>query len=121
MVLALGNQGLFQMRSLLAIVVAGVLFVAGPALAQSAANSGTMAKGDQAMSSAANGSGHDSADDSEDGLSAYDQTNSFPCVNSVGETAVCALVAGTIVVIAVLANNAHDNNETTSTTPVSVP
>ncbi len=109
------------MRSLLAIMVAGLWVVAGPALAQSA-NSWTMAQDDHAVSSAANGAGHDLTNDgSEDGLSAYDQTSNFPCVNSVGETALCALVAGTIVVIAVLANNAHDNNNTTTTTPVSVP
>jgi hypothetical protein len=109
------------MRSLSAIFVAGLLVTAGPAFAQTA-NSSALAQDDHAVSSAANGNGQDSADDSsQDGLSAYDQTSTFPCVNSIGEAAVCTLVAGTAVVLAVLASKSGNNETTTSSPPVSSP
>lgn len=96
------------MRRVLTIVVAGLLVFASPAFAQTVANqTDPNAQGDQGTT----------GDPNQPATQAYDQAppgSTFPCVNSLGEAAICTLVAGAIVFVAIEASR---NKSTTTVLP----
>jgi hypothetical protein len=86
------------MRRIIAAFLAGLLAFASPALAQTSTSGASQP--DQVLTDDAN-QAYAQAPGQPPGAP---PPNSFPCTNSLGETALCALVGGAIVVVAVLAS-----------------